>query len=226
VAVALTACIRCGGVELDGKKVYLVGTTAQQRVEDGRLRASRLYDTARGFAGENAANSWITAVRGVRVELLVKVPPKPRWQVGDKTGLALEIVGYRVYSPCSGAVIVANPPSGALPPDKKACGKEPPVVFDPETPAEAVETLSPEMVHDALKPVVEAANTCFAQLNIAGKAKLEITIAGDGTIAKYDQTGDFKSTPTGDCIDRAMTKVRFPPSKKPLTKIGYPLILK
>ena len=55
---------------------------------------------------------------------------------------------------------------------------------------------------------------------------MRITIGGDGAILALDQTGDFAGTPTGECIDTAIRKVRFPKSKRPKTTVNYPIVLR
>ena len=58
-----------------------------------------------------------------------------------------------------------------------------------------------------------------------GKAKLKVTVLGDGSVAKYEQQGDFTDTPTGKCIDAAVGKLQFPRTKKPKQSFGYPIVL-
>jgi hypothetical protein len=218
VTVRLAACIRCGGLDVDGKQVYVVGSAAQQRLEGDKLHANPLYDTARPFPTGVAADKWTRSVHGARVELLVKLPAKPRWQLGTRPGVAFEVLAYRVYSPCTGEIVVASDPSEPLTADPKTCSK------DPVEAPEEVDDLNAEVAHAALRSVDDAAQVCFTKLGLSGKAMLVISIAADGSIAKYDQTGDFKGTPTGDCIDRSLVKVHFPRSKGP-TRIKYPIVL-
>jgi hypothetical protein len=186
--------------------------------------AARLLDTTRTFPDEATAKAWLKVVGSARVQLLVKVPDKgARWQAGGKDGLALEIVGYRVYAACAGTVIVASPTSSNVEPDKTACAKAN-GSSDFQMDGEPGE-LTPRQVNDTLAPVIAAARGCFARYKIAGTAKLELTIAADGSVAKYAQKGDYQSTPTGRCIDDAMQKVRFPKASSRVT-IVYPIPLK
>ena len=213
IALTLTSCIRCAGVDLDGKSWVVTGGS------------KKLYDNARAFSDEATAKAWLKAVGSPKVQLLVKVPPKA---VEGKT-VTLDIVGYRVYAPCDGTIIASNPQSGPMPADKTACKPEP---RGAERPVEAVasdvpkvEQLTPAMITDAMKPVVEAAQKCFEKNGVAGTAKLKITVAGDGTVARYEQQGDFANTATGSCIDKAIDKARFPASQKPKTTISFPIKL-
>jgi hypothetical protein len=222
VPVVLSACIRCTGVEIDGKTYYVVATkdgTAAPKLENGKLLAGALYDNARQFPDENAAKAFAKSAANARVEMIVKVPAKPQTVVGGKPVLALELVGYRVVSPCDGSIVTASPKSGPAEPDKKQCG-----AIAAGSGGE-VDQLTPALINDAMKPVVEAANACFAKFGVAGKAKLKLVIAGDGSVTNYEQQGDFASTPTGQCIDAAMAKAAFPRSKKAKTSLTYPITL-
>jgi hypothetical protein len=145
----------------------------------------------------------------------------------------MDVVGFRVYDTCDGAIVCASPTSGPGEVDKKACGTTiaeggpggtgggatPP----PEKlPAE----LSKEQIMAALRPVLEDARLCFEQFGIPGDGKIKITIGGDGTVIAYEQTGQFVGTPTGACIDTAVKKARFPRSRKAKTTIAYPISLR
>lgn len=215
VAVTLTACIRCTPLELEGRKWYVTGAPA--RVEAGKLTAANLYDSAKQFSDEASANAWIGSLKSARVQLITKVPDKRRWLVDGKDGLLLDVVGYRVVQPCTGTVLFAKPVSGPAEPDKSACASA--------TDGEVVPALTAAMVQDTMKPVVEAAKACYAKFKVAGKARLELGIASDGTVAAYEQQGAFRGTPTGQCIDVAMSNVQFPPTQKPRTVIGFPIVL-
>ncbi len=208
IALTLSSCIRCAGVDLDGKSWVVTGGS------------KKLYDNARAFSDEATAKAWLKAVGSPKVQLLVKVPPKAVDGPNAKT-VTLDIVGYRVYSPCDGTIIASSPQSGSLPADKQACKAVEAVAAD----APKVEQLTPAMISDAMKPVVEAAQKCFEKNGVAGTAKLKITVAGDGTVARYEQQGDFANTATGTCIDKAMDKARFPTSQKPKTTISFPIKL-
>jgi hypothetical protein len=224
VGVTLSACVRCTGIAIDGSSWFVMGA-GNPRLEGSKLRAPVLYDNARQFPDEAAAQGWTKAMANARFQLLVKVPTdvtKRRFVTGGKDGLALEILAWRVVNPCDGSIVISSVPSGSAEPDKTKCTTAGGVVIPPDASADA---LTPSMVSDAMKPVVSAARACFEKFRMSGKAKLEITILADGTIEKFVQKGDFDGTPTAKCIDDAMAKVAFPKTKKPTTKIGFPITL-
>ena len=228
VPLVLQACIRCGGIDIDGTTVFVVGSVpggAAPHYEGGRARPVILSDSARAFSDEAAATAWLHAVRKVRVQLLVKVGDKPLWQAQGRIGLAFEVLGYRVISPCDGQIVLAKPPSSPVEPDKRACRAEPAASEVPSD-GSPVEALTESMIQDAMEPVADAADDCHERYGVAGKARLSITIADDGTVVKSEQSGDFVDSPTGACIDKAMRKVVFPRSKRPRTTIAYPIVLR
>ena len=226
VTVNLGACIRCIGVEVDGHTYYLTGP--DPRVEGAKVRAKSLYDNARAIPDETAANNWKATAAASRFELVIKLTDKRKQNVGGKDVIAFDVVAWRVVNACDGAVVISSGPSGPGAADKKACGGggKPDPGTKPD-PGEAIpDALTPGMINDAMKPVIAASRVCFNRMKSSpGKAKLELTINADGTIAKHEQTGDFVNTPLAKCIDDAVAKATFPKTKKASTKIGYPIAL-
>ena len=119
VPITLTACIDCAGLKLDTRTLYVTG--AGPYAENGKLKAPRLLDTARPFADEATAKKFLALATGARVEMLVKIPDKVRWQQAGKDGIGLDIVGYRVIARCEGVILVARPEGSTAVPDKTAC---------------------------------------------------------------------------------------------------------
>lgn len=205
ITMTLAPCIRCAGVEVEGASYVVSGG------------AGKLYDNAKAFSDEAAAKAWVKSIGNVRVQMLVKVPPK----AVSGHAVKLDIVGYRAWAPCDGTIVAASPPSGPGPADKKACRA---VAAEPAD-GPPVAQLTPAVITAAMKPAVDASQRCFETYGVAGKAKLQLTVAGDGTISRYEQQGDFANTPTGACIDKALEKARFPASGKPKTTISFPITL-
>jgi hypothetical protein len=121
VAVAVAGCVRCDGVDVDGKAYYVIGT-GTARDAGGKPRGAILVQTARPFKDEAAAGAWAKAPHA-RVQMLVKLPSKPTWADAAHQVMQLDIVGFRAYLPCNGQVIAANPPSGNVAPDRDASAK-------------------------------------------------------------------------------------------------------
>src|SRR3569623_186323 len=77
IALTLTSCIRCAGVDLEGKSWVVTGGS------------KKLYDNARAFSDEATAKAWLKPVGRPKVQLHVKVPPK----AVEGTPVMLDIVG-------------------------------------------------------------------------------------------------------------------------------------
>ena len=139
VSLHLTACIRCGGVAVDGATWQLVGGAPHS--DGGVPTGATLYDGARTFTDEAGAKAWIASLAGARVELLVRLAPaahaapdrprsppempRSRPEMPRSRVIAFDVLGYRVVTPCDGAVVVAKPPAAPLAPDKAACARHP-----------------------------------------------------------------------------------------------------
>ena len=121
MTLQLTSCIRCARLQLEGKPFHVTGAAA--RVEGGKLTTAPLYDNARQFPDETAAKAYAESIKGSRVQMVIKIPDRKKWQVGGKDGLLVDVLAWRVFVPCSGAVLIASPVSGAVEPDPKACSR-------------------------------------------------------------------------------------------------------
>jgi len=119
LTLQVSSCVRCKPMQIDGKPLHITG--AAPRSEDGKLKTTWLYDNSRQFADEAAAKAWVATLDGSRVQMVIKISDRKRWQVGGKDGLLVDVLAWRVITPCSGAVVIASPASGNAEPDKKSC---------------------------------------------------------------------------------------------------------
>jgi hypothetical protein len=227
LAVALTACIRCEGIEVEGKKWFVVGSGAQPRFEGGKLRVAALHGSTRLFDDEAKATAWTSSLANARVQYVVRVPSQPVWTQAGKRGVSLEILGFRVIAPCHGEVVLAKPESQPVAADPKACGgKAGHVEPAPEgKPEKLPDELTGQMIKQAMQPVVAAANACFQRHKIRGRAKIALTISSDGVIVEQQLEGELAGTPMQGCIETALDKVTFPRTQKPRTKVRFPIVV-
>jgi hypothetical protein len=230
--LTLSACIDCNGVTVDGQTWYVIGAkegNAAPKFKGAKLEVGLLNESSRTFVDEGAAKRFAAGAKTAKVQLIVKVPPKATWTDAGKQGLALDVLGYRVYSPCDGSVVFSNPKAGPAEIDKKACSSMASGTTASSTDSGAApadpDALSPAMVKQALKPVLDGAKQCYAKYKVAGKGKLKMAIGADGMLSEYEQLGDFANTPTGTCIDLAVKNATFPTSKKPRTAVAVPISL-
>jgi len=239
VPLVLRGCVAC--VEpIDG--LYVVSAKAAPTWKSGTAQAAVVHETTRTFKDEAAAKKWAARATTLRTQLVVRLAAAAggTWERDGKRGLAVDVLGYRVYDPCDGDVVCASPASGKAPTDRKACGEavvegaapaapadgEAPVAAPKEPKAPALPAqLTASDIKASMKPVIDAAKACFDTYGVAGNGKLSYIVAGDGSVLSYELTGDFVDTPTGKCIDKAARAATFPKVKKARFAFTYPLSL-
>ena len=118
----LSGCIACDGVFIDGKRYSVVAT--EPHVEGGKVDAKPIMQSARPYAKLAQRDALAALAKQSRVELVVRLPAQPKWELAGKAGITLEVVAYRVSVPCDGTVLLARPPSAKGPVDPKTCPKK------------------------------------------------------------------------------------------------------
>ncbi len=245
INLTLSGCIACvDPIEVAGKALYVVSNKAAPTFTGAVARAAVIHETARTFKDEDLAIEWrAKVVPRLKTEFVVRlVESGAVWQRDGKDGVAVEILGFRVYDPCDGGIVCASPSSGNAAVDKAACG-DAVVEGQPDdddgagdatidetakrTPATALpDDLTSSQIRDTMKPVRAAAATCFATYGVAGVAKLKVTVSGGAVIALEWISGDFADTPTGTCIESAAKALVFPATKKSRQSFTYPVSLR
>jgi hypothetical protein len=244
--LAVKGCLSCGSpldVAGTGDKRF-VTIKGPVSVKGGALVGPDIHKANRVFRDKATAEKWMKIVPRLRTQLVFKVPAKPdTWTEEGAKGYAAELVAFRVYDPCDGAMICANPPSDKLAADRAACKggiasgteieaavedkpKPPPVEDKPKEP-ELPDSLSNYQIKQAMgATATPAINACFATYGVPGKAALNVTISNDGTVKDVELRGDFEETPTGDCIVAAIKKTAFPKFKRASMSFPWPVILR
>lgn len=238
--IGVRGCIACGTpIDVGGERRYFV-TKGDVGVVGGAVQGPEIHKAVRKFANEAAARKWRdTVVPRLRTQFIFKIPARPTvWTQGGAKGFTVELVAFRVYDPCDGAMICADPPSENEKADRAACGGGDPSGTDivgeekkpeePKKPAEPQlpETLSSYQINKAMQKTRTEVNACFVTYGVPGKADLTIEIGNDGKVRKVELRGEFEDTPTGTCIIEAVQETEFPPFKKPSMTISYPFILR
>lgn len=220
----LTGCVACakpvGGL-------YIVSAKAPPSWTGDVATAVGVHQAARSFPNQGAADRWRAQAATARGQFVIKLAPAQDGLAATDghRALAVDILGFRVWQPCDGAIVCASPQADALPAEPAACGQIVAEVAPTADPGAAAlpATLSPDDLKTVLKPVTAAARACFDDYGVPGKAKLIYTVSGAGTITAYEQTGDFVDTPTGRCIDKAAKAVTFPAVQKASFTFTYPI---
>jgi hypothetical protein len=236
-------CIACEKtVDIGGAGRYLV-TKGDVKVEGGAVRGPVIHRAVRKFKSEADAKKWKeTVVPRLRTQFVFKVPARPtEWTAEGARGYAVDMVGFRVWDPCDGAMICSNPPSENEKADAAACkGGQPsgtdiqgdarpeekkPEEKKPDEP-KIPERLTSADIDRTMSKVRTQVNACFTEFGVPGKADLTIQIGGDGSVLKVELRGEFKDTPTGECIVKAAKEAKFPAFKNAPMNIKYPFILR
>ena len=159
-------------------------------------------------------------------------PGRPGWDdgSGEIRGLAMNLLGYRVYNRCTGEVLMSSPkaafkvPVAAMQPDcpkpeVKVAASQPGVRQpDPTWPY----VLSVGEIRRSMDAVRGQVRACYLQFQIPGTAELEIDIGGlDGNVLGVKVVGKFEETPTGDCVISALGAARFPNFRATAMKVPY-----
>jgi hypothetical protein len=230
VALSLDACIRCKGIEVEGKTWFVVGTkdgAPAPAWKNAKLTTGALHDNARPFGDEASAKAWSKGASASNVQLLVKVGPKAKQTIENKNVLALDVIGYRVFSPCDGGIVCASPKSGAVEldkSDKAACGTIASGAVA-STGGDALDALTPALISQTMKPFAEQAAQCGQKHGVHGTGKVKLTVVADGSVAAVELTGAFASSKAGECIEALAKQASFPKTKKEKTVFSYPIKL-
>jgi hypothetical protein len=227
VALSLDACIRCSGIEVGGKTWFVVGTkegVAAPAWKNAKLVAGTLHDNAKMFGDDAASKTWSQSAAKSTVQMIVKVGPKAKQTIENKNVIALDVIAYRVFSPCDGSVVFASPKSETVTldtADKKACS-----TGTSATPTgEAIDALTPAMISQTMKPIAEQAALCGTKHGVHGDGKVKLTVSADGNVVAVEQLGAFANTKAGECIEALAKQASFPRTKKPKTVFSYPIKL-
>jgi hypothetical protein len=228
--LTLRGCLACAApITVAGKPLFVVAGEGTPSLDGAKVVAPLL-----GTIDVPADAAWRKDVLPrLRTELVISGAAPAAWKSGSAAGYKVAVVGYRVVDPCDGSILMANPKSASVKPDKRYCTGKPVVeapVKDPDQDQpkepELPSKLSSNDIRTALEPARDAARKCFEAYGIAGTALFRITINNEGDVAGLRQKGDFTDTPTGACIEKAVKAVVFPKSRKLKTTIDYPFILR
>lgn len=233
------SCFACTGpIDAIGQPLYVVGQ-GEKTVFGTQILGPVVYATTNPFGSADEAARWKAEVAPrLRAEYVVRIPAEePLWTSSGVQGLAVEILGFRVYDPCTGKMVLAEPKAKSVPRDESTCTGEALLALERarqeanapksgDTGPTLPPRLTPNDVQTALEPATLAAQQCYAVYGVAGEARFRITIAGDGKVTELEQSGYFTDTPTGDCMEAAIRATVFPPTQKESTTVTYPFVLR
>jgi hypothetical protein len=262
--LALAGCIACSKPvplvrdERQGRFITVkvpekaadVDDTTKETKTDALVKAVTLTHNTFAFDSLVEAKRWMEGARPfLRAEFLVRLDPRNEasWTFGRAHGVALDLVGARVYNRCTGEVVVSTPPStgrveraalggaddpackgavattGAASPGAGTAGS--PAATD-ATPAELPAQLTKTAIADAMARIRPAVFACYRKFLVAGTIELTYDVAGNGTVQSVQVGPAFAGTPTGMCAQEAGKDARFSPFQLERQKFTYPFFLR
>lgn len=233
------SCFSCTRtIDAQGAPLYVVGQ-GDITVFGTQILGPVVHDTIMPFKNAQEAAAWKKDVAPrLRAEYIVRIQDsEPFWTRGGVQGVTVEVQGFRVHDPCTGKIVVSIPKAKNLPADESRCtgadllalqrardAANKPKPVDPTS--KLPPRLTPKDIQVGLAPATKAAQQCFAIYAVAGEAKFRIKINGAGKVTEIEQTGYFKDTPTGECMEEAIRQATFPATQKQSTTVNYPFVLR
>ena len=237
--VALAGCVACTKPITIGKtkEPRLITLKVPEKDADSLAKAVALSRNTFGFDSFADAKRWLDAERPfLRAEFLFQ----PQivgdvWTYGTSRGVALKLVGARVYNRCTGDVLVSKPPSTGM-------GEHPGPGQQDATckaqPGDASESIAPPIeddvplqltknsIADAMAKIRPQVFACYQQFKVAGMLELAFVVAGNGTVQAVTVSPAWRGTPTGLCVREAAKDAHFPAFKLEQQKFTYPFFLR
>ncbi|HEY3357404.1 MAG TPA: hypothetical protein VGQ83_29405 [Polyangia bacterium] len=254
-SLTLRGCVACAQ-PVSGDRRHLVTVRPPQKIGGAELKGLDVTSVKVPHASAHVADIWQRDVGSkLRTELVYKLGPAWTQKVakakaprkgpapalpafddgsGEVRGLGLQLLGYRVYSRCSGAVLASSPKSAFPVPVEPAADCPKPEVKvassqplgrqpDPRWPY-VLSVGDIRKTFDGIRGQVQA---CYLQFQIPGQAELEVEIGGlDGNVLAVKVSGLFEDTPTADCIAAALSVARFPNFRAKSMKVPYNFFLR
>ena len=239
--VAVAGCVACSKPVTIGqsKESRLVTLKVPDKEADSLMKAVAISKNTFGFDSLADAKRWLEAERPfLRAEFLFQPQVVGDvWTFQSSRGIALKLVGARVYNRCTGDVLVSKPPSTgtadhpgpghedptcAAARKKEAAAEAAPAPSSDDVPAQ----LSKALIADAMAKIRPQVFACYQQFKVPGTLELIYVVASNGTVQSVAVGPAFAGTPTGQCVQQVAKDARFPPFKLDQQKFTYPFFLR
>ncbi|HEY6476014.1 MAG TPA: hypothetical protein VI456_05490 [Polyangia bacterium] len=155
--------------------------------------------------------------------------------VGMAPGIALKLVGARIFNRCTGEILVSKPPSTGFadgpPPghEDPACAKagQPQPMSEAELAADQrPEELSKAAINEVMEKVRPQLYDCYQKFHVPGALVLSYVVGGNGTVQSVQVGSTFAGTPTGTCATEVAKEMRFPAFKHERQTFKYMFYLR
>jgi len=238
--VALAGCVACSKPITIGKakEPRLITLKVPEKDADSLMKAVSLSRNTFGFDTLADAKRWLDAERPyLRAEFLFQPQIVGEvWTYGADRGVALKLVGARIYNRCTGDVLVSKPPSTNMAErpspgrEDPACKARPTTAAEPAPAPPAADDLptqlSKALIADSMAKIRPQVFACYQQFKSPGTIELIYVVAGNGTVQSVAVGPAFAGTPTGQCVLQAAKDAHFPAFKMEQQKFTYPFFLR
>jgi hypothetical protein len=156
------------------------------------------------------------------------------WTFKDSQGVALKLVGSRIYNRCTGRVLLSTPPSTGNA-ERPAEGQRDPAcqglpsderVAQVVPPEDKPTHLSKAAINEAMASIRPAVFECFKRHHVPGRLELTYIVAGNGTVQSVVLGSVYAGTPTGLCVMQIAKDARFSEFAGVTHKFTYPFFLR
>jgi hypothetical protein len=241
--VALAGCIACSKPIAIGRAgdPRFVTVKVPDKDAETLIKAVSLSRNTFGFDTLQEAKQWLDTERPyLRAEFLFQPDADSTdWTFASKNGVALKLLGTRIYNRCTGDVLVSKPPSTGMA-ERPAPGREDPSCAGArsqvaragraDSAAPALESMPPELskalIADAMAKIRPRVFACYKKHQSPGTLELTYLVAGNGTVQSVAVGAAYAGTPTGQCVLDVAKDARFPAFKLDQQKFTYPFFLR
>jgi hypothetical protein len=237
--VALSACLAC-------TEPMSIGSRHEPRFVTLATPDKRASSLAAGvqvgksvvaFDDFAAAKRWAEVEKPfLRAEFLFQPQAEGSdFTVGMAPGIALKLVGARVYNRCTGQIVVSQPPSTGFadrpPPghEDPACktAGQPRAMSDDELAADKrPDELPKAAINEVMEKIRPQFYDCFQKFHTPGALVLNYVVGGNGTVQSVQIGSTFAGTPTGSCAMEVAKEMRFPAFKHERQAFKYMFYLR
>ena len=177
-----------------------------------------------------AAKRWSEAQRPfLGAEFLFRAEAEDAaFPAGMAPGIALKLVGARVYNRCTGEVLVSKPPStGGF---ERTPGEDDPACAElgpaRKPTGDAAATIRPDQlskseIAQVMAKIRPELFDCYDQFRVPGALVLSYVVGGDGAVQSVQVGTTFAGTPTGTCALLVAKEARFPGFRRERQEFKY-----
>jgi len=237
--VALAGCIACTEPLPIGDRGEPRYVTLKTPDKSAATLAAGVPLSKSTFAFDDlaAAKRWAETERPfLRAEFLFQPQAEnAAFTIGMAPGIALKLVGARIYNRCTGEILVSKPPSTGFADSPApghqdlACaraGKAP----EPNPSLAASDTrpdqLSKSDIGDAMTKIRPQLFDCYQKFHVPGALVLSYVVGGNGTVQSVQVGSTFAGTPTGTCTLEVAKEAHFPTFKRERQEFKYMFYLR